>query len=70
MFNQVQISLPDSGKKSDVVSLRGPKEDVDQCFKYLEKRHKDLVSSLLQLGGHRPDSTVKEMRFNLHGWGD
>jgi len=43
-FNQVQISLPDSDKKSDIVTLRGPKQDVEQCFQYLTKLNKELVS--------------------------
>lgn len=43
-FNQVQISLPDSAKKSDIVTLRGPKNDVDECFQYLSKLSKELVS--------------------------
>lgn len=42
-YNQVQISLPDSGKKSDIVTLRGPKEDVDDCYQHLIKLNKDLV---------------------------
>lgn len=43
-FNQVQISLPDPVKKSDIVTLRGPREDVDRCYKHLEKLTKELVS--------------------------
>lgn len=43
-FNQVQITFPDQGKKSDVVTLRGPKNDVDKCFQHLQKMSQDLVS--------------------------
>ncbi|WAR14759.1 VIGLN-like protein [Mya arenaria] len=42
-FNQVQITFPDQGKKSDVVTLRGPKTDVDKCFQYLTKMTQDLI---------------------------
>ena len=42
-FNQVQITFPDAGHKSDKVTLRGPKNDVDKCYKYLQKLQSDLV---------------------------
>ena len=45
MFNQVQISFPDPGKMSDIVMLRGSKQDVDLCFTHLMKVHKELVST-------------------------
>ena len=44
-FNQVQITFPDPARKSDVVSLRGPKADVDKCYKYLGQLNQDMVSS-------------------------
>ena len=42
-FNQVQITFPDPGKKSDVVSVRGPKSDVDKAYKYLTQMHQEMV---------------------------
>merc|ERR1711962_1027285 len=36
-FTAVQISFPDLGSKSDIVKLRGPKEDVDKCARYFNK---------------------------------
>lgn len=49
-FNQIQISIPDQGsEKSDIVKLRGPKEDVDQCYQFLEKMVKELRESNYQL---------------------
>ncbi|CAC5382186.1 Vigilin [Mytilus coruscus] len=42
-FNQVQITFPDPGKKSDIVQLRGPKDDVDKCYKYLISMHTDMI---------------------------
>ena len=32
------------GEKSDVVTIRGPKDDVDKCAKHLRKLVDDLVS--------------------------
>jgi hypothetical protein len=48
-FNQVQITFPDPGKKSDIVTLRGPKDDVDKCHKYLQQMHQDMVSFYVSL---------------------
>ena len=42
-FNQVQITFPDPSKRSDVVSLRGPKADVDKCYKYLTQLNQEMV---------------------------
>jgi len=44
-FTAVQISFPDLGSKSDIVKLRGPKEDVDKCAKYFSRICKDLLES-------------------------
>lgn len=48
-FNQVQINFPGPGDKRDVVKIRGPKEDVDKCSKYLQKIVKDLNESSCQM---------------------
>jgi len=42
-FNGVLISFPEPGEKKDVVSLRGPKEDVEQCASYMKKFAAELV---------------------------
>ena len=42
-FNNVQISFPDPRKQSDVVSLRGPRNEVDKCYAYLQKLSQDMV---------------------------
>ena len=47
-FASVQISFPDLGSNSDIVKLRGPKDDVDKCVKYLTKTYKDLMESNYQ----------------------
>jgi len=45
MFNQVQVTFPDSSEKSDVVKIRGPKQDVESAYKHLQKLHKELLES-------------------------
>jgi len=45
-FASVQISFPDLGSNSDIVKLRGPKDDVDKCTKYLTKMYRDLQEQL------------------------
>lgn len=47
-FTSVQISFPDLGSKSDIVKLRGPKDDVDKCARYFNKLHKELLESGFQ----------------------
>jgi len=42
-FTSVVISFPDPSRQSDVVSLRGPKDDVDRCYKYLHQMAQDMV---------------------------
>jgi len=42
-FNNVVILFPDQSKQSDVVSMRGRKHDVDQCYKYLQGIAQDMV---------------------------
>ncbi|XP_077998393.1 vigilin-like [Glandiceps talaboti] len=44
-FNQVNITFPDAGRKSDVVTLRGPKQDVDKCYRFLQQLHAELVAN-------------------------
>lgn len=41
-FNQVQITVPNASEKHDIVKVRGPKEDVDKCHKYLLKLVKEI----------------------------
>jgi len=47
-FTSVQISFPDLGNKSDIVKLRGPKNDVDKCAKSLTKITQDLLAANYQ----------------------
>lgn len=48
-FNQVQITFPAPGEKRDVVTVRGPKDDVDACCKHLNQVYKELLDSSYQL---------------------
>jgi len=48
-FNQVQISFPDPGEQSEIVKIRGPKDDVDQCYRHLSKMVKEMLESSYQV---------------------
>ena len=48
-FASVQISFPDLGSNSDIVKLRGPKDDVDKCSRFLNKLYRDLLESDYQV---------------------
>ena len=48
-FANVQISFPDLGVKSDIVKLRGPKKDVDDCSKYFNRVVKEMQESSFQV---------------------
>jgi len=50
MFSEVQISFPETNAKSDIVTLRGPKDDVDKCYEYMKKLASELVASSYKLG--------------------
>merc|ERR1719431_665107 len=48
-FVNVQISFPDLGVKSDIVKLRGPKKDVDDCSKYFNKVTREMAERSYQV---------------------
>ncbi|BES96901.1 Hypothetical protein domain [Nesidiocoris tenuis] len=48
-FSQVLITFPQQDSKSDIVKLRGPKDEVDKCHKYLQKKVKEIVESSYQI---------------------
>merc|ERR1719228_154266 len=48
-FANVQISFPDLGVKSDIVKLRGPKKDVDDCKKHISRIVTDMQESSFQV---------------------
>ena len=47
-FASVQISFPDLGSNSDIVKLRGPREDVEKCSRLLNKMYRDLLENNYQ----------------------
>ncbi|XP_060796335.1 LOW QUALITY PROTEIN: vigilin [Neoarius graeffei] len=44
-FPEVIITFPDQSQKSDIVQLRGPKNEVEKCAKFLQKLLLELVES-------------------------
>ncbi|XP_013393954.1 vigilin [Lingula anatina] len=64
-FNQVQITFPDPGKKSNIVTLRGPKNDVEKCYKYLQQMHQELIAVNYQAEVH----IFKQFHKNIIGKG-
>lgn len=48
-FNQVNVTFPEPGHKSDKVLIRGPKQDVDDCYKYLAQKNNELKITNFQV---------------------
>ncbi|CAI9616653.1 unnamed protein product [Staurois parvus] len=44
-FPDVIINFPDPTHKSDIVQLRGPKNEVEKCTKYLQKMVSEMVEN-------------------------
>lgn len=44
-FPDVIINFPDPSHKSDIVQLRGPKNEVEKCTKYLQKMVSEMVEN-------------------------
>uniref|UniRef100_A0AAR2ILC3 Vigilin n=1 Tax=Pygocentrus nattereri TaxID=42514 RepID=A0AAR2ILC3_PYGNA len=44
-FPEVIINFPDQSQKSDIVQLRGPKNEVEKCAKFLQKLLVELIES-------------------------
>ncbi|XP_060710802.1 vigilin-like isoform X1 [Hemiscyllium ocellatum] len=44
-FPEVIINFPDPVQKSDIVQLRGPKNEVEKCGKFLQKVIADLIEN-------------------------
>jgi len=47
-YNQVQITFPDASKQSNMVVVRGPREDVNAVVAYLSNFNKELVENNYQ----------------------
>ncbi|CAL1590915.1 unnamed protein product [Knipowitschia caucasica] len=48
-FPEVIINFPDPAQKSDIVQLRGPKNEVEKCAKFLQKVIADLIENSFSL---------------------
>lgn len=44
-FNNIQIQIPSQAEKSDIITIRGNKLDVDKCYKHLTQLAKDMQES-------------------------
>jgi len=64
-FNQVQITFPEPSRKSDVVTLRGPKADVDKCYKYLGQLSQEMIANNYLVEVH----IFKQFHKNIIGKG-
>jgi len=47
-FNDIQINIPSVEEKSDIITIRGSKEDVEKCYKYMQQLVKDMQESNYQ----------------------
>jgi len=65
LFSDVQILFPDSNKKSNIVTIRGPKEEVDKCFAHLKKYAAELAAANYQV--ELP--VIKKFHRNIIGKG-
>ena len=64
-FPDVRISFPDAASKSDVVNIRGPKEQVDKVYARLKKQNSELIAS-----NYRIDVPIfKKFHRNIIGRG-
>jgi predicted PilT family ATPase len=64
-FNQVVITFPDPGLKSDVVTLRGPRNDVDKCHRYLQQALQEMLENNYSSDVH----IFKQFHKNIIGKG-
>lgn len=64
-FNQVQITFPDAVRKSDVVTLRGPRNDVDKCHRYLQQAYQEMLANNYSAEVH----IFKQFHKNIIGKG-
>uniref|UniRef100_A0A2K6UPQ1 Vigilin n=1 Tax=Saimiri boliviensis boliviensis TaxID=39432 RepID=A0A2K6UPQ1_SAIBB len=64
-FPEVIINFPDPAPKSDIVQLRGPKNEVEKCTKYMQKMVTDLVENSYSISG----PIFKQCHKNIIGKG-
>ncbi|XP_051968611.1 vigilin-like isoform X1 [Xyrauchen texanus] len=64
-FPEVIIIFPDQQQKSDIVQLRGPKNEVEKCAKFLQKLIAELVESSFSISV----PILKQFHKNIIGKG-
>ncbi|KAM8882459.1 vigilin [Synchiropus picturatus] len=64
-FPEVIINFPDPAQKSDVVQLRGPKNEVEKCSKFLQK----IISELIENSFSLSVPIFKQFHKNIIGKG-
>ncbi|XP_069775955.1 vigilin-like isoform X2 [Narcine bancroftii] len=64
-FPEVIINFPDPASKSDIVQLRGPKNEVEKCSKFLQKIIADLIENSYSV----PIPIFKQFHKNIIGKG-
>jgi predicted PilT family ATPase len=64
-FNQVVITFPEAGRKSDVVTLRGPRNDVDKAYRYLQQAYQEMLENNYSAEVH----IFKQFHKNIIGKG-
>eukprot|EP00731_Ephydatia_muelleri_P015244 Em0008g964a len=64
-FNGLQVGFPSPGEKKDIVTLRGPKDDVDKCAAYLKK----LCTELDAASYHEDIKVFKKFHGSIIGKG-
>uniref|UniRef100_A0A1E1X8G5 Putative vigilin n=1 Tax=Amblyomma aureolatum TaxID=187763 RepID=A0A1E1X8G5_9ACAR len=64
-FNQVNVTFPEPGSRNDKVLIRGPREDVEACYRHLSQTCQELQAS-----SHRVDLMLfKQFLKHLQGKG-
>ncbi|XP_034020632.1 vigilin isoform X2 [Thalassophryne amazonica] len=64
-FPEVIINFPDPSQKSDIVQLRGPKNEVEKCAKFLQKIIAELIENSFSLSV----PILKQFHKNIIGKG-
>ena len=64
-YPDVRISFPEAATKSDIVNIRGPKDQVDNVYAQLKKHNSELIAS-----NYRIDVPIfKKFHRNIIGRG-
>ncbi|XP_010782346.1 vigilin-like [Notothenia coriiceps] len=64
-FPEVIINFPDPAQKSDIVQLRGPRNEVEKCAKFMQK----IVAEMVENGFSLSVPIFKQFHRNIIGKG-